>query len=42
MVGIEHYECIQETLYLLSHSANAKALSKAIAQDKTRMTTGRS
>ena len=35
LMGRDYYNSLQETLYLLGNPANAKALFKAIAQDKT-------
>lgn len=34
LMGRDYYNSLQETLYLLSNPANAKALFKAIEQDK--------
>lgn len=34
LMGRDYYNSLQETLYLLSNPANARALFKAIEQDK--------
>lgn len=34
LLGRNQYESMEETLYLLSHPENVKALAKAITQDK--------
>jgi antitoxin YefM len=33
VMGLDHYQSVMETLYLMSSPANAAALNKAIAQD---------
>ena len=35
LMGRDYYNSLQETLYLLSNPANARALFKAIEQDKS-------
>lgn len=35
IMSLDSYNSIMETLYLTSHPANAAALARAIAQDKT-------